>query len=133
MTLSVLLWCLMVPACVPVVVETGRPYPGGYEYDYQDEYEYFHIPPGHLPPPGECRIWYPDLPPGQQPPPGDCQDLRWRVPPGAWLIDTPRESQEYFRVSVYDPQTPRIVIGIRLYDVDTGRLIREYRPRSYRD
>jgi hypothetical protein len=23
-----------------------------------------HIPPGHLPPPGQCRIWYPDRPPG---------------------------------------------------------------------
>jgi hypothetical protein len=30
------------------------------------------VPPGHLPPPGECRLWYPGLPPGQQPPPGRC-------------------------------------------------------------
>lgn len=44
------------------------------------------IPPGHMPPPGECRIWYPDLPPGQQPPPGPCGQLRYQVPPGAWLI-----------------------------------------------
>ncbi len=27
------------------------------------------IPPGHLPPPGEFRLWYPDRPPGHQPPP----------------------------------------------------------------
>ena len=44
------------------------------------------IPPGHLPPPGECRIWYPDRPPGHQPPPGDCRALNRRVPPGAELI-----------------------------------------------
>jgi hypothetical protein len=44
------------------------------------------IPPGHLPPPGECRIWYPDRPPGHQPPPGDCRALSRRVPPGAELI-----------------------------------------------
>ena len=25
------------------------------------------IPYGHYPPPGECRVWYPDRPPGQQP------------------------------------------------------------------
>ena len=44
------------------------------------------IPPGHMPPPGECRIWLPGVPPGQQPPPGDCYRLRYRVPPGGWLI-----------------------------------------------
>jgi hypothetical protein len=44
------------------------------------------IPPGHMPPPGMCRIWYPDRPPGQQPPPGECHELRYRVPPGAFLV-----------------------------------------------
>jgi len=27
------------------------------------------IPSGHLPPPGEYRLWLPDRPPGHQPPP----------------------------------------------------------------
>jgi hypothetical protein len=30
------------------------------------------IPGGHLPPPGECRVWFPDRPAGHQPPPGRC-------------------------------------------------------------
>jgi hypothetical protein len=30
------------------------------------------IPRGHLPPPGECRTWYPGLPAGHQPPPYRC-------------------------------------------------------------
>ena len=46
-----------------------------------------HIPPGHLPAPGECRIWYPGRPAGHQPPPGDCAALGWRVPPGALLVE----------------------------------------------
>ena len=32
------------------------------------------IPPGHLPPPGECRVWYDGRPAGQQPPPTDCRE-----------------------------------------------------------
>lgn len=46
----------------------------------------YDVPPGHLPPPGQCRIWYPGVPPGQQPPPGSCQELRHRVPPDAYLV-----------------------------------------------
>ncbi len=41
------------------------------------------IPPGHMPPPGSCRIWYPDRPPGHQPPPDPCGGA---VPPGAILV-----------------------------------------------
>lgn len=44
------------------------------------------IPPGHMPPPGQCRIWYPDRPPGHQPPPGPCHALQYQVPPGAVLV-----------------------------------------------
>ena len=44
------------------------------------------IPPGHMPPPGKCRIWYQGKPPGQQPPPGNCNKLKHRVPPGASLV-----------------------------------------------
>lgn len=41
------------------------------------------VPPGHRPPPGSCRVWYPGLPPGQQPPPGSCYAY---VPSGAVLL-----------------------------------------------
>jgi hypothetical protein len=44
------------------------------------------IPPGHMPPPGQCRIWFPGRPPGQQPPPGECRELQYRVPPDAVLV-----------------------------------------------
>lgn len=45
-----------------------------------------HVPPGHYPPPGECRIWHPNRPPGQQPPPGSCSALEQQVPEGAYLV-----------------------------------------------
>jgi hypothetical protein len=83
------------------------------------------IPPGHLPPPGQCRIWFPGDPPGQQPPPGSCADLEWRVPLGAWLIYGPSERYDDFVVSVYDRQLPNVVISIRYYDAKTGRFLSE--------
>lgn len=44
------------------------------------------VPPGHMPPSGQCRIWYQDRPPGHQPPPGDCRRLSRDVPDNARLI-----------------------------------------------
>lgn len=37
------------------------------------------VPPGHYPPPGQCRLWYPGRPPGHQPRPVPCRQLRGRV------------------------------------------------------
>lgn len=68
---------------VSVEVDRGtsqKRYPGRYESKLPE------IPPGHMPPPGKCRIWFPGEPPGKQPSPGDCKELRHQVPPGAWLI-----------------------------------------------
>lgn len=55
-------------------------------YFHEHGYAHLDIPAGHYPPPGECRIWYPDRPTGHQPPPGDCS----HVPPGAWVIHHPQ-------------------------------------------
>lgn len=49
-------------------------------------YDEVAIPRGHWPPPGKCRIWFPDRPPGHQPKPGKCKKLRYRVPSGAYLV-----------------------------------------------
>ena len=69
----------------------------------------FHIPPGHMPPPGMCRIWIPGRPPGHQPAPGSCRVLSREVPPGAYLIanDDHRWSyvelnDRHFRHDVWD-------------------------------
>ena len=66
----------MLAGCA-VYAEPGPVYHGG---------QPVHVPPGHLPPPGQCRVWYPDRPPGHQPPPGPCHVLQYQVPPGAVLV-----------------------------------------------
>src|SRR5262249_41636834 len=43
-----------------------------------------HVPPGHYPPRGFCRLWYPGRPPGHQPPPMACSQLTGR--PGAFVL-----------------------------------------------
>jgi hypothetical protein len=40
------------------------------------------IPPGHLPPPGECRLWEEGVAPGQQTPSDDCESLEEEVSDG---------------------------------------------------
>ena len=45
------------------------------------------VPRGQYPPPGECRVWYPNRPPGQQPPPTSCDRLVGaRLEPGAFIL-----------------------------------------------
>lgn len=45
------------------------------------------VPPGHYPPPGQCRLWYPGRPPGQQPKPVKCSQLRGKAAgTGAFIL-----------------------------------------------
>lgn len=43
-------------------------------------YRDVHVPKGHYPPLGECRLWVIGLPPGQQEAPVDCDDLPEVIP-----------------------------------------------------
>ena len=45
-----------------------------------------HIPPGHLPDPGQCRVWFPEVPPGRQQPASPCGQFAGGVPAGALLL-----------------------------------------------
>jgi hypothetical protein len=37
------------------------------------------IPPGHMPPPGSCRVWRDGVPPGRQAPAMSCADARYEA------------------------------------------------------
>lgn len=80
----------------PTTVQTGGA-PEQHEERTQDQVMYsfadLGIPKGHLPPPGECKVWFPDRPAGHQPPPQSCSSAFRDRPLGAWVIT--HESNRY--------------------------------------
>lgn len=119
-----------VPGSGPVILggeqakSTGAPP----EEDGRSTAARFNIPPGHLPPPGQCRVWMPGEPPGQQKqyPVGRCSSLRTSIPAGAWLVYRPTDDRKHVRVWKYDED--RQVLFQRIYDVATGELVRHVAP-----
>ena len=78
------------------------------------------IPEGHLPPPGECRLWYPGRPAGQQPAPGSCAKTETDAPPGSWVIYRPEDDVRVVHTRVMHPEKAGVVIRISIFDAETG-------------
>jgi hypothetical protein len=94
-------------------------------YFHQHGYTRLDIPKGHYPPPGECRVWFPDRPAGQQPPPGRCDEMRRaQVPPGAWLIDHSETPADRVHVNVYDEHRPGKINVVGEFDIGSGAYVR---------
>ena len=83
------------------------------------------IPPGHLPPPGLCRVWFPGQPPGHQPRARSCDRIERDAPAGSWIVYRPSEDRKVVHVRVVDDRRPGVVVRLRVYDVQLGTLIRE--------
>jgi hypothetical protein len=83
------------------------------------------IPPGHLPPAGLCRVWFPGEPPGHQPRARSCARIERTAPAGSWIIYRPSEDRKVVHVRVVDERRPGVVVHLRVYDVRRGTLIRE--------
>jgi hypothetical protein len=88
------------------------------------------IPPGHLPELGQCRLWIPGRPPGQQPRPKSrtCDGIVSVAPAGSWIIDRPRATPQLVFVRVVDERRAGVLVRIRVFDIDTKRLVREENP-----
>lgn len=82
-----------------------------------------HIPPGHYPPPGMCRVWVPGRPPGHQARPVSCAAAIRNVPPGAWILHRSKGKKDPLEVTFYDERRPGIVVDVQFYDPATGVLI----------
>jgi hypothetical protein len=109
-----------------VVIRNGGPISeSSREPESRKELKPLGIPPGHLPPPGACRIWIPGTPPGHQSPSGNCAGLRERVPAGAWLLHRESDNPDEIEVSEYDEKRPSVVVIIRYFEASTGRYLRD--------
>ena len=88
------------------------------------------VPPGHLPRPGECRVWIPGTPPGHQPKPKSrpCPGIATVAPAGSWIIYRPTEDRKVVHVREVDSRRAGAVIRIRIFDIETSRLLREENP-----
>jgi hypothetical protein len=93
----------------PAPEPAPRPYPS---------YHSLHIPPGHLPPPGECRIWYPGRPPGHQPPPVSCAVAINEAPAGSWVLHRNGNEPDILEVKEKKGGKPQIEIIISYYQID---------------
>jgi hypothetical protein len=87
------------------------------------------IPPGHLPPPGQCRIWIPGEPPGKQKKQNSaapCEKLSGDVPSGGWLVYRPGDSKKEVLVREYDGEQE--LVRVSVFDIVTGELLRTLDP-----
>ena len=80
------------------------------------------VPPGHYPPPGECRLWYLGRPPGQQPPPAPCGSLSGSVPLGTFILYGAEPWDTQYDWARRERETPGSVPGAVLRLMMTVRI-----------
>jgi len=83
------------------------------------------IPPGHLPPVGQCRVWVPGSPPGRQAKATECTGIERTAPAGSWILYRPTADRKVVHVRMVSAERAGRVVRIRVYDVERGRYLRE--------
>ena len=83
------------------------------------------IPPGHLPPPGMCRVWLPGEPPGHQPKSRSCSNIERTAPAGSYIVERPGKEKKIVHVRVVDERRPGVVVRMRVYEIRDGKLVRQ--------
>lgn len=90
------------------------------------------IPPGHLPQPGECKIWIPGVPPGRQryrrsrP----CGGIAQIAPAGSWIVYRPTRDRRHVYVREVDQRRAGVVVLVRIFEWETGRFVRQTLPED---
>ncbi len=87
------------------------------------------VPPGHLPPPGKCRVWFPGRPPGRQAKAESCNTAMANAPAGSWVLYRPGKGNEV-HARVIDSRRPGVVVSVKVYEAAKGRYLRTENPQK---
>ena len=115
---------LAATACKPVLVEQPAPQRSEARRSPSTAAT-LGIPPGHLPPPGQCRVWRPGTPPGHQAKPRSCTNIERTAPAGSLIVERPGRDKKVVHVREVDERRPGVVIRMRVYTIRDGQLVRE--------
>ena len=93
------------------------------------------VPPGHMPAPGECRVWIDGRPPGQQPPPTDCRTAERNASRTRYarVIYGDRSAERPYRDDVYPDDRRADNPSDRANDDRPGRAVPRDGYPIYRD
>ncbi len=86
------------------------------------------VPPGQLPPPGQCRVWIQGRPPGRQARARSCDGIVATAPTGALILYRPGRDRRIVRVRYVHSSRVGVVVRIRIFEAATGMFLRDAKP-----
>ena len=116
---------LAAAACKPITVSEPAPEPAPSNRRSPSTAATLGIPPGHLPPPGMCRVWMRDEPPGHQPKPRSCANIERSAPAGSLIVERPGRDKKVVHVREVDDRRSGVVVRMRVYEIRDGKLVRQ--------
>ena len=116
---------LAAAACKPIPASEPSPRPAPTARRSPSTAASLSIPPGHLPPPGQCRVWMPGEPPGHQPKPRSCSNIERTAPAGSYIVERPGKDRKYVHVRMVDERRPGVIVRMQVYQIRDGKLVRE--------
>ncbi len=114
--------------CSSAVVVSGRPSPTPAPRGNSESVHALGIPPGHLPRPGQCRVWIPGTPPGRQARARSCAGILSSAPAGSWILYRPTTDRHYVHVRVVDPRRVGVLVSVRIFIASSGVYVSEREP-----
>ena len=114
--------------CASATAGNSPPDPNAVAFEQADPPDELGIPVGQLPPPGECRVWYPNRPADQQPPPGPCEQAEANAPARTIVLYRPTNPLSEVHARVIDAKRPGVVVRVHVFDVQTGEYLRAGQP-----